>query len=93
MTEAPTRSYDDHPESDVATVLQVPLQWGGRRTAAGGQVPAGRHRATEPVRAASPSRGWSDHPAVAMLQVGLASALLVLTLFGAVLLALARWMP
>lgn len=94
VTEAPLRSYDDLPESDVATVLQVPLLWGGRTA----EAPA-RHRASArtvvPAATRAPTRrpGWADHPLLQVLEVGVVSALLVLTLFGVVLLALAQWMP
>jgi hypothetical protein len=98
VTEAPLRSYDDLPESDGATFLQVPLLWGGRPA----DAPA-RHRATTrtvvpaatPAATRAPTRRprWADHPLLQVLEVGIVSALLVLTLFGVVLLALARWMP
>lgn len=106
MTEAHVRSYDDLPESDVATVLQVPLLWGGGGSAAGGSPPStSRHRLPEqgPVAAATVvpagedapavSRGRVAHPMLQVVQVGVVSALLVLALFGAALLALAAWMP
>ena len=100
MTEAPLRSYDDLPESDVATVLQVPLLWSGQPAAATNGAPsAARHRAAAPtvVPSAPEARArrphWADHPLLQVLEVGVVSALLVLALFGVVLLALARWMP
>jgi hypothetical protein len=100
VTEAPLRSYDDLPESDVATVLQVPLLWGGQPADASNRAPAtARHRAGRgavgtSVPAARPRRPhWVDHPMLQVLEVGVVSALLVLALFGVVLLALARWMP
>jgi hypothetical protein len=100
VTEAPLRSYDDLPESDVATVLQVPLLWGGQPTDASNGAPAAaRHRASErtvlPPAAEARTRRphWADHPLLQVLEVGVVSALLVLALFGVVLLALARWMP
>lgn len=100
MTEAPLRSYDDLPESDVATVLQVPLLWGGQPADASTDAPAAaRHRASVPtvLPAAAEARTrrpqWANHPLLQVLEVGVVSALLVLALFGAALLALARWMP
>lgn len=101
MTEAPFRSYDDLPESDVATVLQVPLLWGGQPADGANGVPAGaRHRAavrtvvpTAPETRARRGPRWTDHPLLQVLEVGVVSALLVLALFGVALLALARWMP
>lgn len=106
MTEVDSqRSYDDFPESDVSTVLQVPLLWGpdlvvgpvatGARTH---RRSTGRHRST-PVRAPhlldrfDRFDRWVDHPMVHTAGVGLVSASLVLALFGALLLALSLWLP
>ncbi|MCZ3390159.1 MAG: hypothetical protein LH645_13830 [Actinomycetia bacterium] len=93
------RSYDDLPESDVATVLQVPLLWGpapvpspptpfGRPR----RRSAGRHRST-PRRQVSTTGRWIDHPLAHTAHVGLVSAALVLALSTGVLLALALWLP
>ena len=108
MTEPDTSpSYDDVPESDVATVLQVPLLWAPPSSAApdrsGGRAQrrqAGRHRAPT-VKSASPYRRWStstrptqlNHHVVAAARVGLLSASLVLVVFAVVLLGLAVWLP
>lgn len=35
MTQAPTGSYDDTPESPVATIIEVPLLWSAEPTQAG----------------------------------------------------------
>jgi len=93
------RTYDDLPESDVATVLQVPLLWGqsGAITAPTPQRgahrrTAGRHRRAEPSKH-SGSADWLDHPMTHTARVGLVSAGLVLILFAGALLALALWFP
>lgn len=93
------RSYDDLPESDVATVLQVPLLWGPTPVAAppapSGRArrrSAGRHRST-PRRQVTATEGWINHPLAHTARVGLVSATLVLALFAVVLLALALWLP
>jgi hypothetical protein len=93
------RSYDDLPEADVATVLQVPLLWGSR-PAVLSHTPASRHRRRAagrhrpaPRRTMATSAGWIDHPLAHTARVGLVSAALVLALFAGVLLALAIWLP
>lgn len=106
MTEAHVRSYDDLPESDVATVLQVPLLWGGPAPSAVGTARSTRrHRVPEPAATAAATvvpawedeptapRGRTAHPMLQVVEVGIVSALLVLALFGLALLALAAWMP
>ncbi len=61
-----TRTYDDLPESDVLTVLQVPLLWGSKKGSDRPPVgahrrPSGRHRADGRARgsrvAATPGTG------------------------------------
>lgn len=96
------RTYDDLPESDVSTVLQVPLLWGqsGTITAITAPTPqrgahrrsSGRHRRAGPSNH-SGSADWLDHPMTHTARVGLASAGLVLILFAGALLALALWFP
>lgn len=121
MSQASARTYDDLPEADVATVLEVPLLWGGavsapprrprdasvRRgahAAPGAPIgrslrpvlgaAAGRHRAAASPRPSHRrSFAWRHHPLAHTLEVGLISATLVLGVVGAVLLALAAWLP
>lgn len=91
-----SRSYDDLPESDVATVLHVPLLWNHGDDSA--VIPAserhrkpGRHRA--PVPAARRQVSRPTPPWHTTARVGLVSAVLVLGLFTTALLALAIWLP
>lgn len=89
----------------MATVLQVPLLWGGPApSAAGSARSTPRHRLPESAAAAATvvpawedeptvPRGRTTHPMLQVVEVGLVSAVLVLALFGAALLALAAWMP
>ena len=100
-------SYDDLPESDVNTVLQVPLLWSPPTTAEPTlrqQPPtrsAGRHRANAATTVVAgrtagqrrPFAPWSRHPLASTARVGLVSAVLVLAGFAAALLALAVWLP
>ena len=93
------RSYDDLPESDVATILQVPLTWGQNalvvstppRTGAHRRS-SGRHRSA-PQTHKAPADRWVDHPMVHTTRVGLVSAGLVLGAIAGILLALALWLP
>ena len=78
------RSYDDLPESDVSTVLQVPLLWGPSTLAAPvspgagtHRRPTGRHRSAPRTHAAASDR-WVDRPLAHTARVGLVSAGLVL---------------
>ena len=93
------RSYDDLPESDVSTVLQVPLLWGPSTPAAptpsgtgAHRRAVGRHRSATRTHAA-PQDSWLDHPMTHTARVGLVSAGLVLAAFAGILLALALWLP
>lgn len=99
------RSYDDLPESQVATALEVPLLWappgeGVSRARSGpgpngnriGRRPAGRHRLERRAHAAPPT-SWTSHPIVHTTRVGLVSAALVLGVFTGILLALSMWLP
>lgn len=100
MTELDSeRSYDDLPESDVSTVLQVPLLWGhhllGSPTIAPSRAhrrPSGRHRSKPRPQMRSFDR-WIEHPMAQTVSVGLVSAGLVLAAFAGGLFALALWLP
>jgi hypothetical protein len=99
------RSYDDLPESDVATVLQVPLLWSAAPSASqiersGRSVSGvrGRHRATPTTSTSRRHTGsrrsrWTDHPLATALRVGVISGVLVIVGFAVALLGLAAWLP